>query len=102
MLLAFQTEKTSTKEKALDSDDEDDERTLMNFKAHKGWVSAVRFLDNTAAGSGADGDGSRGAGHVGAGIAGCRLLSSANDSVVKLWDLSKQHAGVPRYAYPSC
>lgn len=51
----------------------------MNFKAHKGWVSAVRFLE---------GGGSGGA---------CRLLSSANDSVVKLWDTSKQHRGLPRY-----
>lgn len=68
-----------------DSDQEEDERTLMNFKAHKGWVSAVRFLE------GEDGRGSGGGGGA------CRLLSSANDSVVKLWDTSKQHRGLPRY-----
>lgn len=56
----------------------------MNFKAHKGWVSAVRFLEGKSGG----GDG------VGSGA--CRLLSSANDSVVKLWDISKQHCGLPR------
>ncbi|CAM9344824.1 unnamed protein product [Ectocarpus sp. 6 AP-2014] len=59
----------------------EDERTLMNFKAHKGWVSAVRFLEG---------------GGAGAGVGGCRLLTSANDSVVKLWDTSKQHRGTPR------
>lgn len=54
----------------------------MNFKAHKGWVSAVRFVD--------------GGGGGGEGMGGCRLLSSANDSVVKLWDTSKQYRGLPR------
>ncbi|CAM9299132.1 unnamed protein product, partial [Ectocarpus sp. 8 AP-2014] len=62
-------------------EEEEDERTLMNFKAHKGWVSAVRFLEG---------------GGAGVGMGGCRLLTSANDSVVKLWDTSKQHRGTPR------
>lgn len=62
----------------------------MNFKAHKGWVSAVRFLNS--------GDGGGGGGGGDAYFAGCRLLSSANDSVVKLWDTAKQHRGSPRYA----
>ncbi|CAM9475162.1 unnamed protein product, partial [Ectocarpus sp. 4 AP-2014] len=62
-----------------EEEEEEDERTLMNFKAHKGWVSAVRFLEGG-----------------GAGVGGCRLLTSANDSVVKLWDTSKQHRGSPR------
>ncbi|CAN0400284.1 unnamed protein product, partial [Ectocarpus fasciculatus] len=62
-------------------EEDEDERTLMNFKAHKGWVSAVRFVEG---------------GGVGAGVGGCRLLTSANDSVVKLWDTSKQHRGSPR------
>ncbi|CAN0570084.1 unnamed protein product, partial [Ectocarpus sp. 12 AP-2014] len=53
----------------------------MNFKAHKGWVSGVRFLEG---------------GGAGAGVGGCRLLTSANDCVVKLWDTSKQHRGLPR------
>ncbi|CAN0325160.1 unnamed protein product [Pylaiella littoralis] len=60
----------------------------MNFKAHKGWVSAVRFLGAVGPGGG----GGAAAGLFG----GCRLLSSANDSVVKLWDASKQHGGSPR------
>ncbi|CAN0193001.1 unnamed protein product, partial [Hapterophycus canaliculatus] len=59
-------------------EEEEDERTLMNFKAHKGWVSAVRFLEG------------------GGSAEGCRLLTSANDAVVKLWDTSKQHRGSPR------
>eukprot|EP00752_Nemacystus_decipiens_P012495 g11067.t1 len=65
-------------------EEEEDERTLMNFKAHKGWVSAVRFLEGKGGGGGGGGSGA------------CRLLSSANDSVVKLWDTSKQHRGLPR------
>ncbi|CAM9776275.1 unnamed protein product, partial [Ectocarpus sp. 12 AP-2014] len=64
-----------------EEEEEEDERTLMNFKAHKGWVSAVRFLEG---------------GGAGAGVGGCRLLTSANDSMVKLWDTSKQHRGLPR------
>lgn len=76
-------------EKAELEEEEEDERTLMNFKAHKGWVSAVRFLNGERGGGGGGGGG-------GAGVAGCRLLSSANDSVVKLWDTSKQHRGSPR------
>eukprot|EP00903_Cladosiphon_okamuranus_P017877 g16450.t1 len=83
-----QQEQSRSKHRSDDSEEreEEDERTLMNFKAHKGWVSAVRFL------KGNGGGGSRGAGGGGA----CRLLSSANDSVVKLWDTSKQHRGLPR------
>lgn len=63
----------------------------MNFKAHKGWVSAVRFLAGGGGSSGGVG-GFGGRGDAG----GCCLLSSANDSVVRLWDISKQHKGVPR------
>ncbi|CAM9356868.1 unnamed protein product, partial [Sphacelaria rigidula] len=84
-LFSTQIQARTGKQSACD-DEEDDERTLMNFKAHKGWVSAVRFL----------GTGPRGADGAGDALGGCRLLSSANDSVVKLWDTSKQHKGVPR------
>lgn len=77
-----------------EDDGEDDERTLMTFKAHKGWVSAVRFLnDGQSGGGGANRDNGMRVG---------RLLSSANDSVVSLWDTSKQHRGVPRSVRHAC
>lgn len=60
--------------------EENDRRTLMNFKAHKGWVSSVRFVGGVGAST----------------TEACRLLSSANDSVVKLWDASKALRGMPR------
>lgn len=70
----------------------------MNFKAHKGWVSAVRFLDYGDFGRGGGGIDKTGVGgRAGMKLQDCRLLSSANDSVVKLWDTSKQHRGLPRF-----
>eukprot|EP00904_Undaria_pinnatifida_P008596 jgi/Undpi1/4867/HiC_scaffold_19.g08220.m1 len=87
----FSTQRSQDNEAAENAEleeEEEDERTLMNFKAHKGWVSAVRFLNS--------GDGGGGGGGGDAYFAGCRLLSSANDSVVKLWDTAKQHRGSPR------
>ncbi|CAM9835023.1 unnamed protein product, partial [Laminaria digitata] len=86
-LFSTQRSQVSARKAELEEEEEEeDKRTLMNFKAHNGWVSAVRFLNG----------GGEGGGGGGAGIAGCRLLSSANDSVVKLWDTSKQHRGSPR------
>jgi len=49
---------------------------LMSFKAHKGWVSEVQFLD-PAASAHAD---------------STLVLSAANDAAVKLWDVSKVDA----------
>lgn len=68
-----------------DEDEDRDERTLMNFKGHKGWVSAVRFVGNAGSGGAVLGE-----------PCAPRLLTSANDSTVKLWDTSKQHGGMPR------
>lgn len=67
--------------------EENDERTLMNFKAHNGWVSSVRFVGGSSGNDNGVGSSA---------IEACRLLSSANDSVVKLWDASKALRGMPR------
>lgn len=76
----FSTRKRLRPDNQSEPSEENDERTLMNFKAHNGWVSSVRFVGGVGAST----------------VEACRLLSSANDSVVKLWDASKALRGMPR------
>ncbi|CAM9627708.1 unnamed protein product, partial [Phaeothamnion confervicola] len=54
---------------------------LLSFKAHGGWISGVQFLEDS--------------GGVGGGGA-CRLVTAANDGIVKLWDAVVHHSGTPR------
>jgi WD40 repeat protein len=65
-----------------DSSDNSGDATLMNFRAHKGWVSAVRFIasatDNSSSSNGCQ-----------------RLLTSGNDGLVRLWDVSREKNGMP-------
>jgi WD40 repeat protein len=67
-----------------DSSDSSGDATLMNFRAHKGWVSAVQFIasatDNSSSSS-ANGF--------------QRLLTSGNDGLVRLWDVSHEKHGMP-------
>jgi WD domain, G-beta repeat len=66
-----------------DSSDSSSDATLMNFRAHKGWVSAVQFIA-----SGTDNSSSR--------PNGCqRLLTSGNDGLVRLWDVNREKHGMP-------
>lgn len=55
---------------------------LLSFKAHKGWISQIQFigdLSDTNSNSNSSSD---------------RLLTSANDKQIIIWDISKQGGSV--------
>lgn len=52
------------------------ERELFDWRPHSNWLSSVQFVQLA--------------------VGGCSVLTTANDGHVKLWDLTKQHEGVPK------
>ena len=70
-------------ESCLASSSEHTDPLLLSFKGHKGWISSVAFItaadpcNNVSSNSSSS----------------SRLVTSSNDGVLKLWDLSKQSSG---------
>jgi len=65
---------SALKSAASNNEEEQDDRILMSFKAHSGWISTAQFLNEP---------------HI--------LLTASNDSTLTLWDLSKENfKGTPK------
>ncbi|KAG5189994.1 WD40-repeat-containing domain protein [Tribonema minus] len=85
---------------SLAGDADQQDASLMTFRAHKGWVSAVQFAER--GGATVEVGGGRDVEAGGRGGRALLLLSSGNDGVVKLWDVSRQSKGTPLLVAQAC